>query len=787
MKQHLNDYYREMCRRWCDVESSQKQEIERLARFVIAMRYGQIDHRNMVEALKDDQYNKLMQDINDLHDNLSVIKEKEALIQDLSRKGLGYRDANAYGMLDGGDLQSMEQKLFEDVKIDCFIMFDDNLRKKKNPEWRKLVTDAMNECSKYPPRQIVFVDFTYCTHSLENFHQVRRTKKKVVNTSLSTVITSSQAKTVSITIPTEAVSEQLKTDDTINILLLGESGVGKSTFVNAFANYLAFETLQQAQPKPFVLMPISFLMTMGDDFEEKQVTFGVQDDLNNEDYSQPGQSVTQYCRSYLFTLRDGDNRGRKLRLIDSPGIGDVRGLAQDDINMQHILLYLSNLSHLNGVCILMKPTNARMNIFFRSCFVQLFDLFGESIRDRIMFCFTNARSTFYTPGNTGPLVKQLLKSLPVQNIPFNRTNTFCFDSESFRYLVAKQNGIEFAESEEQDYQDSWKRSSAESRRFLQHIGTKVFSTSDGSINDFFYSTSAKSQENQYEVMSLWQKCIIYGIPMLFSVPVIGFVFSFLMHPFLLALSNPTLGRSVFSNTRRSIRNAQLHIRILVRPMLETIRNILRNIILSNAGFRTTSIELDPRPIYEASAICLKCSREPHQYSNFWIMDDLLHGFPNRCRRCHCDPSDHYPVDYELNYTLHRGERTHSNEEMNKMVNELCQTSAELAHFLLGTSEFSKNDLFLTGIEKMIKEEDDICQTKPPCPQNESLLLSLHELKKNYLTAKEKLLVQQPNTDLSKIYDKMEKVNRHPMIESQVAAAKQWYQFMVTQYEREVSI
>ena len=122
-----------------------------------------------------------------------------------------------------------------------------------------------------------------------------------------------------------------------------------------------------------------------------------------------------------------------------------------------------------------------------------------------------------------------------------------------------------------------------------------------------------------------------------------------------------------------------------------------------------------------------------------------------------------------------------------MVNELCQTSAELAHFLLGTSEFSKNDLFLTGIEKMIKEEDDICQTKPPCPQNESLLLSLHELKKSYLTAKEKLLVQQPNTDLSKVYDKMEEVNRHPMIESQVAAAKQWYQFMVTQYEREVSI
>ncbi|CAF5073565.1 unnamed protein product, partial [Rotaria sp. Silwood1] len=45
-----------------------------------------------------------------------------------------------------------------------------------------------------------------------------------------------------------------KTDQVINILLLGEKGVGKSTFINAFVNYLKFKTVEQAQSNhPLVL------------------------------------------------------------------------------------------------------------------------------------------------------------------------------------------------------------------------------------------------------------------------------------------------------------------------------------------------------------------------------------------------------------------------------------------------------------------------------------------------------------------------------------------------------
>ncbi|CAF4081765.1 unnamed protein product, partial [Rotaria sordida] len=203
-------------------------------------------------------------------------------------------------------------------------------------------------------------------------------------------------------------------------------------------------------------------------------------------------------------------------------------------------------------------------------------------RDKIIFCFTNSRSTFYTPGNTAPALKTLLESLPMKKIPFTKENTFCFDSESFRYLVARQNKIDFKNIEEEEYNDSWKKSSSESNRLLKYIRTKM------------------------------------------SVGIVP-------------------------NEWHSMKHAQLEINLMIRPMLEAMRNILRNLILCDAGSSKVSIELCPIVIKCTTAICLKCSRESLQAAGFQITMDSLHVFHNKCRTCRCDPSDHYPIDYELGY------------------------------------------------------------------------------------------------------------------------------------------
>ena len=44
--------------------------------------------------------------------------------------------------------------------------------------------------------------------------------------------------------------KNLEPNEEYNILLLGGTGVGKSTFLNAFVNYLAFDSLDDALSDP---------------------------------------------------------------------------------------------------------------------------------------------------------------------------------------------------------------------------------------------------------------------------------------------------------------------------------------------------------------------------------------------------------------------------------------------------------------------------------------------------------------------------------------------------------
>ncbi|CAF3294253.1 unnamed protein product [Rotaria socialis] len=160
--------------------------------------------------------------------------------------------------------------------------------------------------------------------------------------------------TASCTKTTTSDSSTASANEIINILLLDRSGVGKSTFTNAFVNYLTFGTLAKAeQSEPVVLKPVSFIMTTGDNFDEHIIKFGDSDSSNNENANHSGESVTQHCKSYLFHLKHINEK--KIRIIDTSGVGDTQDIYRDDINMQHILEYINDLTHLNAVCFLFKP------------------------------------------------------------------------------------------------------------------------------------------------------------------------------------------------------------------------------------------------------------------------------------------------------------------------------------------------------------------------------------------------------------------------------------------------
>ena len=254
------------------------------------------------------------------------------------------------------------------------------------------------------------------------------------------------------------------------VLLLGETGVGKSTFINALRNYLAFASLDDAEQKqtPIVVIPISFIMTSGHHFDEHIITFDECHNAKNEHFNEQGHSVTQQCQEHVFDL-SATGLGHKMRFIDTPGFNDTRGLRQDRQNMRHILLYIRRFPRIDAVCFLLKPNETRQHIAFRSCLRRFAAVLRHIGHSRVMFCFTNSRSTFYAPGNTGPMVKATLLDLQMGDIGLKKQNTFCFDSESFRYFVARRNGMGFEEKDREVYRESWRRSSDESRRLIQCI------------------------------------------------------------------------------------------------------------------------------------------------------------------------------------------------------------------------------------------------------------------------------------------------------------------------------
>ena len=252
----------------------------------------------------------------------------------------------------------------------------------------------------------------------------------------------------------------------INVLLLGQTGFGKTTFINAFANHLVYESLASAlKAEPVSVIHASFSLSDPVTYASKKIDFGQRDP--NEKFHKAGQSSTQGCQSYVFVVGD-----RKLRLIDAPGIGDTRGPKQDATNFEHILDYISQYQYLNGICILLKPNEERLNTTFRYCFKELFTHLHRNAAENIMFVFTNGRSTHYMPGGTSPILRQLIDEIhnaTQARIPFSKSNTFVLDNEGFRFLAADRKGMKFPRDQLDSHARSWEISAEQYTRLFSCI------------------------------------------------------------------------------------------------------------------------------------------------------------------------------------------------------------------------------------------------------------------------------------------------------------------------------
>jgi hypothetical protein len=636
---------------------------------------------------------------------IEQLHEKRQLVVSLKKQNFIYCNAVDRHVSVRDNDHTLVRKLTRNNRQNRVFCTNDRLNKKypeKCTEQRRLLAQ---EHKVNPDLDIVYADFTYCNFELGAMTTSAPSKPKK-NEKISVKKSSGKRQ------PSDEAS--LPKNDVINILLLGETGVGKSTFINAFVNYLTSETFDRAQSnEPVVLIPVSFLLTTGDNFDEHTVKFGDFVTSHNEDFDHPGESVTQHCKSYEFHLNRGD--GKKLCIIDTPGFGDTRGLDQDDLNMQDILEYINNLTHLNAVCFLLKPNSSELHTFFRMCFMQLIDLLGPDVRENIIFCFTNARSTFYVPGDTARVLKAMLKSLSMSDIPFKKENTFCFDNEAFRYLVALQNSISFNELDRNEYERSWSISVTESNRLVDYISNQL---------------------NACPMHNEWQ----------------------------------------------SIKRAQVTICDMIRPMLEAVRNLLRNIILCKMETPNKCIKLCPKAIHRPATICPLCTPYPINMGKFWIVREITHEILKKCLVCSCAADQHISINYLVHFEYLDSPPSYPPDEMTVMVEKLCRAGAKFDYFLKHSAGSSKDDPFSNGLIRIIAEEDSLCKNQKPNRLNLQLLNHLNKLKRQYKERIADLKSTQSDTSLSNIHELISTIRAYPTIPEQLDAIKETQKMMAEQYE-----
>jgi GTPase SAR1 family protein/uncharacterized protein YnzC (UPF0291/DUF896 family) len=186
------------------------------------------------------------------------------------------------------------------------------------------------------------------------------------------------------------------------LLVMGETGSGKTTLLDAFVNYLTG-------------------MNFEDEWRYKLVN-------ENHIKDRPsGESQTYEITSYFVNYSREDEDTSKeinIRIIDTPGLGDTKGVLQDNAIIKQFEKLFKEIGELDYILVTVKANTTRWTQANQYIYDRIQEVFGKDAIERFMLMCT------FSDGQT-PLALKVLKN------KFIYQDYFCFNNSAL-YVPSKK-------------------------------------------------------------------------------------------------------------------------------------------------------------------------------------------------------------------------------------------------------------------------------------------------------------------------------------------------------------
>ncbi|XP_071807014.1 uncharacterized protein [Asterias amurensis] len=185
------------------------------------------------------------------------------------------------------------------------------------------------------------------------------------------------------------------------IMVVGATGAGKSTLINAMINYI----LQ---------------VEWEDGFRFKMV-----DDQADGTSKSQAHSQTQIIKSYTIYSHTNHSIPYTLTIIDTPGFGDTRGIARDKAIIDQIRDFFFHsdthqIDHIDGIGFVAQASQARLTPTQRYVFDSILSVFGKDISPNILLLVT------FADGQQPPLIAAVREA----GIPCRDETMFKFNNSA---------------------------------------------------------------------------------------------------------------------------------------------------------------------------------------------------------------------------------------------------------------------------------------------------------------------------------------------------------------------